>query len=364
VLTEILGRKRLPQLDGLRFFACAAVIVYHGGLPVPAGDGVMYFFVLSGFLFAWMFTAYWERKPDSISLRDYYWKRSCRILPAAYGAIAFTLAARHLLKFPISLSHATAAGFYYANYYNALHDHPGWTGFAHYWSLSVEEQFYLMWPICFIFFMRWGGGRTGKLTTFLAVAMVAVCAWRSYAYASLGLGSAYVYNAFDCRFDSLAIGCLAGVLVRRPTIAGLVDKLSAHPASPLITMVGIGLLLRLGETFNYTVGFSLMSLLMALFMLQVICLHRSRWWSWLDNRVLTYLGGALSYSMYLYHGWGLGAARQLAPGSVTLQVILAFPVTIALAAGSYHLVEKPFLWIRDRRVNRKKGLERIVAAAA
>jgi peptidoglycan/LPS O-acetylase OafA/YrhL len=360
MLAEILERRRLPQLDGLRIFGCAGVIVVHAGLPAPGGD-VMWFFVLSGFLFAWIFTGYWSRSPDSISLRAYFWRRCCRILPAAYGAILFTLAGKALLHMPIDLHHAASAAFYYANYYNALHGHPA-SGFGHFWALSLEEQFYLVWPLAFVWFMRWGRGKTDKLIVFLVVAVVAVCAWRSFAYLGLRLGQAWVYNAFDCRFDCLAIGCLAGLLVRRPSVAGLVDRLSASPVSPLVTLVSVGVLLRLGETFSYTLSYTAVSSLIALFMLQVVCLHRSRWWAWLDNRVLAYFGSKLSYSMYLYHAWGLSLGHKLAPDSRLLQLVIAFPVTIGLAVASYYVVEKPFLRVRDRWFNTKVVLSRAEAA--
>ncbi len=349
MLTEILARKRLPQLDGLRFIACAMVIVYHGGFPMPAGDGVMYFFVLSGFLFAWLFTAQWERRPDSISLRDYYWKRSCRILPAAYGAILFTLLARRVLKIHFDVPHALSAAFYYANYYNALNGHPGASGLAHYWSLAVEEQFYFVWPLCFIFFMRRGRGSTNQLVAFLVVAVVVVCAWRSYAHLVLGLSAAYTYNAFDCRFDSLAIGCLAGALVRRASVARFVEKLSGHPVAPAVTLAAIGGLLRLGSWFEHSIGFTIISVLIALLMMQLMVQYRSPWWSWLDSRPMRYLGGTLSYSMYLYHEWGLGAGHKLGGG--ILMLLVGFPASIGLAAASHYIVEKPFLWIRDWRTD-------------
>lgn len=97
------------------------------------------------------------------------------------------------------------AGFLYlVNYFNAVNGHPG-TAIAHAWSLAVEEQFYFIWPMLFLYARRKGVGFSIGIT---ALCIVVVVALRSILYLGLSVSNAYVYNAFETRFDSLAVGCL------------------------------------------------------------------------------------------------------------------------------------------------------------
>jgi len=141
-LQNVFAQKHLPALDGLRFVAVLMVLFDHGGINHLGGDGVTYFFVLSGFLFSWLLCRQWERN-KSISFRRFYFRRTCRIVPACYCCLIFTIAAKNILGLPVDYAHAVSAFTYTANYYNAFYNHPP-TGFSFFWSLAVEEQFYLV----------------------------------------------------------------------------------------------------------------------------------------------------------------------------------------------------------------------------
>lgn len=83
VASPLLDKNHLPSLDGMRFVAVLMVMLYHGGINVPSADGVTFFFVLSGFLFAWLLGKEW-RATGTISLRSFYFRRTMRIVPALY----------------------------------------------------------------------------------------------------------------------------------------------------------------------------------------------------------------------------------------------------------------------------------------
>ena len=89
-LREKMERKHLPALDGLRAICVLTVMAYHGGLPIPGDLGVSAFFVLSGFLITWLLILE-QQQTGSISLRDFYARRTLRIFPAYYVFITGSL---------------------------------------------------------------------------------------------------------------------------------------------------------------------------------------------------------------------------------------------------------------------------------
>src|SRR6266568_3863839 len=149
-LLRALGGSRLPALDGLRAVAVGVVMVYHFGINAVPGDlGVSAFFVLSGFLITWLLLKEHGTTGD-VSLRQFYTRRVLRIFPAP------------------------SALLYLVNYFNALHGHPT-TSIAHAWSLGIEEQFYLLWPLLLLGLLQGGVARVARALVFLIVVVVA---WR------------------------------------------------------------------------------------------------------------------------------------------------------------------------------------------
>lgn len=347
--TSPFDRSRLPTLDGLRFLALTQVVLYHGGLSGVPGDGVTFFFVLSGFLFAWLLEREYART-GTVSLRAFYRRRALRILPACYVAIVVTIAGIHLLGRPVAYGHALSAALFSANYYNAFHDHPP-TGFSSYWSLGVEEQFYLVWPLLFLW-MRRRGRRA--LMLFLAASVLVVSSWRSWLCLHEDVGTAYVYNAFETRFDSLAIGCLTGLLAGSRRVRAAVAKTCATPLAPLAVLAAMTACEHLGDDWHFSAGLTVDSLFVAVLLLQLIHLGDHRYWSWLDSRVMVWLG-ALSYSGYLYHHWGLAVGHRLPFASPVLQAIAGLVATVVLAALSYWAVERPFLRLKARAGHGGRG---------
>ncbi len=343
-LNRVLDQRHLPALDGMRAVAVFTVIAYHAGLGAVPGDlGVSAFFVLSGFLITWLLLREWHGA-GSVSLRRFYVRRTLRIFPAYYAFLAISFAVDYVRHDPWPAGLAGAAVGYVVNYYNALHGHPP-TSIAHAWSLGVEEQFYFLWPTVFLLLAR----REGRLLLpGVAGLVVVVLLWRSLLFLAGGVGTAYVYNAFDTRFDNLGVGCLLAICVERPWFAAVARSVARRTWLPLVT-VGLLVWSRMGVSaaYHYSLGFTVDALLIAVLIVQVLQLYRYALWSWLEHPVARYFG-VISYPLYLYHQWGIGVGRQAALVPTAFQVFAGVLVSVALASGSYFLIERPFLALKRR----------------
>ena len=358
-LTSIASQRHLPALDGLRAVAVATVMFYHytESRYVPGDLGVTLFFVISGFLITLLLIRENDRD-GAVSLRGFYARRTLRIFPAYYAYILFSLGidvARHHPWSPGLLASALA---YVMNYYNALNGHPV-TSVAHAWSLADEEQFYLLWPALFLLLRRM---QPANAMRWIAAVIVAVVAWRSYLYLGRGVGSAYVYNAFDTRCDSLAIGCMLAFASRTRTFSKLAGLVASHAWMPLFT-IGIVYASRVlaPAEYHYSVGFTVDSALMALLIVQLMQLADSMSWSWLDHRVTRFFG-VISYPLYLYHGWGLAFATHLGRQALPVTLVAATVLSVALACGSYYVVERPFLRLKKRMEERRSSPPTLLGA--
>lgn len=171
------------DIQGLRAIAVAAILLNHAGMPrIPGGYvGVDVFFVVSGFLI----TGHLAEELSAtgrISLADFYTRRARRILPAAFAVIVLTVVAAIVLQPPLllpnTLRDAAAAAVYLPNLrfaaehtdYFKTKDDP--SAFQHYWSLGLEEQFYLVWPLLILLaFVLLGRSRRGVVVMLTAVSI-------------------------------------------------------------------------------------------------------------------------------------------------------------------------------------------------
>jgi peptidoglycan/LPS O-acetylase OafA/YrhL len=306
----------LPALDGLRFLALAQVVLYHGGWNVIPGDGVTFFFVLSGFLFAVLLDRE-RRATGTVDLRAFYTRRLFRIVPAFYVAVLATIAGKWLCGASIDWGHALAS----------LTSSSICSGR----SASCSSS----------------GSSRRALIAFLFASIGLVCAWRSLALLQLHAPDAYAYDAFETRFDSLAIGCLVGLLTTRGWFRRGLRAVTRTGLEPLATLFVIAATDSLGPRWHHSVGFTVDAALMALLLLQLVCLGWHPLWRWLNLRWVAFLG-TLFYSGYLYHHWGLVAGAQI-PGVLhASQVVAGLAATLVLAAISWSVVEQPCLRLRKR----------------
>lgn len=339
----VLRQRHLPALDGLRAVAVFVVMIGHFTSRGPGDLGVSAFFVLSGFLITWLMLS--ELKATgTVSLRGFYLRRTLRIVPAYYAFLAFTIGL-DLLRNDSRIRPLIVPSFLYlVNYYNAFNGHPS-TSVSHAWSLAIEEQFYLFWPLGFLLLIGYGR-RT--LAVGLTAAIGAVLAWRCIAYFGLDFGSSYVYNAFDTRFDNLAIGCLLAVVADTKRFVAFADSVSRASWMPLVTIAILLVSRVLGpKDYHYGVGFTVNAILLTVLIVQFMTLHASPLWRWLGHPIAVFLG-TISYPLYLYHQWGLGIGHRLTAVPPYVQLAVGVAVSLGLASASYYVVERPFLSIKRR----------------
>jgi peptidoglycan/LPS O-acetylase OafA/YrhL len=330
-------QRTVPSLDGLRAISIAFVLVAHlttsrhtpGGYfyLAPLGKlgefGVRVFFVISGYLITSILLAELRRK-DWISLPRFYFRRMLRLFPAAYFYILViaVLAAKHL----VILEHwdLVSAITYTMNF----HDARGWS-LGHLWSLAVEEQFYLLWPLT----LRTLG--LVRSTRFL-IALLVVAPF-------LRLASPYVGPAFNFFVwsDALATGCLLAILREDLAANRLYDRLLASRWFFLVPVLALAANYVPSTKVYWLVSETVMNL----------CIVASVDWTLRkpDTAVGRFLNlpavsfvGVLSYSLYLWQQIFLNRESPSPYCAFPLNIILA--VTMALI--SYLLIEAPFLRLR------------------
>lgn len=343
---------RIPRLDFLRAVSAGIVILYHSGYEaIPAGFGVMTFFVISGFLITHLLIREKEAT-GTINFRNFYIRRSLRIFPPFYVYWIVAIAALTARHAKIIWPQAICALLYVNNYYQGLHNYPS-SLFSHTWSLGVEEQFYLLWPAAFVLFRN----RLGTLARGLLFLIPALWIYRSFLYFH-GVSDPYIYTSFETRIDAILVGCLFAILLHINAVPRLMAQLRQPRYLPL-TLAALAFSIfgggPLGLFYRDIIGFAIDPLLLILLILQLIETPKA---DWMDNRAIVYLGG-ISYSTYLY--------QQLAIPAVTLP-LHRFPKPIIsmacivgawiIASVSFELVEKPFLRLKERFTARSVRADR------
>lgn len=337
-------RRHIAALDGLRALAVAAVVVSHAwGSAMPGGwVGVDVFFVLSGYLITTILLGEHARS-GRIQLGRFYLRRALRLLPALGAAIVFAVVVAALL-WPRSAAdtdrEALAAIAYVANW--AVVAGSFRSGLlTHTWSLSIEEQFYLLWPILLLILLRAGGRRVALWSTLAIVAAVV-------AHRLTGVSGAYFRT--DTRADSLLVGCAVALAASE----GLLDRIPAWCTRAAAACGAVALAVVaarvaqpttvLAEGFGYTlVAIAAATLVVAAAERPCAVLVRA-----LSAPPLVWVGRR-SYGVYLYHPVCIAivsASALGAHGSLTL--LAGAPLTLAVAAVSYRYLEQPFLRLKDR----------------
>ena len=335
----------LPGLDGLRCIGFLVVIGTHAGFRLYGDLGLLAFFVFSGLLITWLLLREHD-ETGRISIPRFYVRRTLRIFPAYYVFLAFSLTLDLLRRDPRIDDLILPSLTYTLNYWQVFNGHST-ASVAHAWSLAVEEQFYLLWPIGLTLLLKLGGRAAA------ARGLVAVCAltllWRVVAHFGLRLPEHYLYNAFDTRMDSLLTGCLLAVLLTADGTRRIVARVVGSPWWALVTLTALlGSRILFPESYHLTLGLTVDTLLIAVLIVQVFAHAEHPAFRWLELPQVRFIG-MITYPMYLYHQWALGVASHVPGASSTWLLLLGgIVVSIGFGAASWYGVEKPALRMRNR----------------
>ena len=210
---KIFQLKYRPELDGLRGAAILSVMAFHAHASFMKGGyiGVDIFFVLSGFLITSLLVSEYDRY-GSVSLKNFYMRRVVRLAPALIILLlVFCLDSFLFLsgkKANNNYVDSLISLFYLSNWARAFSLHPP-DYLGHTWSLSIEKQFYFVWPILLLNFLRFFNSR--KLIVLITIS-IALLAWMLRVYLQIkGATMERLYNGLDTRADALMVGCAIGV---------------------------------------------------------------------------------------------------------------------------------------------------------
>ncbi len=344
----------LPALDGLRGLAVAGVLAFHAGLGVMVGGylGVSSFFTLSGFLITSLLLR--ESSGGGVQLGRFWSRRLRRLLPASLLTLAGVLVVFAPL-FATASQRASLQGdslaslFDVANWWFILQGSSYGRLFVdpspvlHFWSLAIEEQFYLVFPILLVALWRVSRGRRRVLTGMLAL-LTAAAVSLPFLFT---MSDDRIYFGTDTRSPELLLGAvLAVVLASRPVRRRLALR---HPWRTVAAAVGALCLavqlywwwtLEQATPWLYRGGFALYALMSTAVILAAV-LPTGPIRVALGVAPLRWLG-ARSYGIYLIHWPVFLAFRQELPDAPALpRALVATALTLLLAEGSYRFVEQP-----------------------
>jgi len=323
------------------------VVVDHFWLHALSGaQGVTVFFVISGFLITWLLQAEMNGS-GTICLKDFYRRRMLRIFPAYYAFLGVYLLLYFAGHIPIDWAAFGSAAKFLMNYRRSFAGH-FFDQFWITWSLGIEEQFYLLWPLSFLLF----GKRPKALSVGLICLITAVNLYRVAAVYLFHFQGIYVFDAFETRCDALAVGCLLAIGITQGYGESVLRAIRKHPALVLLPVAALLALIlsRYGvRDFDWRRLFTMMiePWLSAVLIAQLIYFGQGEL-RWLESQLFLFLG-PLFYSLYLYHLPVLQAINAFLHGQhPRLAAIIAAPLSLIAALCSYRFIEQPFLRLRRR----------------
>jgi peptidoglycan/LPS O-acetylase OafA/YrhL len=344
-----------PAFDGVRGIAVLLVVALHLRLVAPgaAGSlapdggflGVDVFFVLSGFLITALLLR--EVATGRVRVGAFYRRRALRLMPAVVALAAVHVGYAAVVGLPGALERSSILSvlFYWANWKLVYAD--GWPliaeGLAHTWSLAVEEQFYLVWPLCMLAVAR-RRSQGGAFFVLIAFAAAAVAVWRAVLVRADPPG--IVYFRTDTRADALLVGALGAYAwtrgwIPRPRV------LAAAAWCSLLFLVAMVVRADPDDRFLFDGGFTLVAVASTVVLLALLET------GWTVRRVLELrplrVVGRVSYGVYLWHYFVFTALATRAEGwSDGVRLAAGLAITAAAVSASWFLVERPFLAWKDR----------------
>lgn len=367
----VVGRpaaKRIRTLDGCRGIAILLVLAEHsaqygrfkGQMWARLGSfGVDIFFVLSGYIITTRLFKERDESPQG-NLSSFYLRRAFRILPLL-GAYLITLFlfSRFVDLVDFRPSELMGSLFFFRNYQFSAHPQGIYT--AQFWSLSIEEHFYLLWPALLLRFEK------RRALWLAAVGAVACGVWRVYDYAHPANPVGRLFPSpwaglrairTDTRIDGLLLGCVLALLLTRAFIRDFVFR-----NFPKETPLFVGLLLFLHLQWTHSFPTLRTYLLIALLLAAVLVVEEGLAHQWLNSRPLVWLG-TISYSVYIWQQLFLLHPRNALP----LGKLSAFPFNLvcvlAVASCSFYFIERPAIALGKRCYTRRVSAQLPLEGAA
>ena len=355
--------RRLPGLDGLRGIAVLAVISYHGDISFLVGGflGVDVFFVLSGFLITTLLINELT-ETNTVDRARFYIRRIRRLMPALFLVLFFSVlvsglfvldAAYHVrrdLPWAITFVLNWSYLFFEQSYFVNISRPPL---LQHLWSLSVEEQFYVIWPIMLIGLYKVKiGNLTPRVKIFIASSVLAIASTAWMVHLSVANGfpipndPSRVYFGTDTHAMGLLVGCAAAALWRSERLSERLtpDRVAAMNGLGLLSLAGLAYFFLFVSELNeflYRGGFLVLSILTAI--LVVVAAHPAlKFGQRLGNPVLKWFGDR-SYGIYLWH-WPIFVLMRSGidiQWAEPIAFLVKVAIVLAIADLSYRYVELP-----------------------
>jgi peptidoglycan/LPS O-acetylase OafA/YrhL len=388
---------RLPGLDVLRALAVAAVVAFHSPLPGARGGflGVDIFFVISGFLITKLLIDEYELSTDgkrSISIRGFWGRRARRLLPASVGLLVVTV----VLLITVDRGSArsqrgdvVAALAYVSNWYQLLVHRNYFEGFGrppllrHLWSLAIEEQFYVVWPLLMSVLLRWRRKLTSVLLLAAGASAVAMFALYARWSGSATFDVSSVYLRTDTRIQAMLVGAAAAVWFW-PVLSGqresprwsrvVGERVSVGDLfglGGLVAMLTILLTARDTSVWMFRGGFFALAVSTSLLIGSFTHPHARIWPAISRARIGTRLRplqwiGQRSYGIYLWH-WPIFVHTRPGidvAGPAWLIHVGRIAATLVVAEFSWRLIEQPLRRFTWKGFKTSIGNSRLLATAS
>lgn len=369
----------IPGLDGLRGIAFLLVFACHTDYFLVGWTGVLLFFVLSGYLITDILLKMKAKFTGKDFFVKFYGRRFLRIFPLYYlyllvilGVAGLLFGAGYRANYMQEFNRQAPYAFVYLyNFFYASSTFLHHRFLDHFWSLSVEEQFYIFWPLLiFLTPEKWQKKlflTVIFLTPFFRI--ITAYALRSGLFpfftGNIPLGiyplpwthvDAFAMGAYISRYEIPKPKLQLVVLLFIVPLAGLVSQYISSgtltPSGTLMDLTSLGYTFPIANAFKHIWGYSLLNYFFAIL---IYCVAREGLFLRpLEWKPLAYLG-KISYGMYVYHfslTWFAARIRDLAPMpealAKALTALLAFLLTLLIASLSYRFIEKPILDLKER----------------
>lgn len=330
----------MPALDGLRAVAVALVFAIHAfpDAGFPGGLGVDVFFVISGFLITRILLKQW-RRDERISLRTFYFSRLVRLYPPLIAVVAvFFFVPPVVGAAPGFATGGTLVALSYTSNIVMTVIDPSLGYLSHTWSLAMEEQFYLFWPLILIAMLalKWSTTRMAAVTGLLALASMA--GW-------MFTGDDLPYNPLT-KAGGLLLGCVLAMVHEH----GRTWMANRWAAGVGIVIFAAAFVLETGGMIERSVSMPIATL-GVLPVIAHAAFDRGPIVAALSWQPIVYLG-VISYGLYLWHYPILWVMARVSEGPQWMAAMIAAALTVGLSILTNALVEKPSLRWRARIVNR------------